>query len=145
MFCDRLLKFTINLHLCECYLFVSSVREVEDAAVVLIGVASPHGACLIEEVFLLLHVPVLVLAIELQIFTVRHVVHGQDAVFALHRHVLLSGDSRGHHLFKVVHFIHMLVLVPETVRAVDEDKVFVTVVDHLAHIVEVYVLKQDKD
>ena len=45
-----------------------------------------------------------------------------------------------YHLLKVMHFVDMFVLIPESVGSVDEHKIFVFVVSHLGDIVKVHIL-----
>ena len=116
------------------------MSKVEYPAVVLVAVASPHAASLIEELLLDLLVPVLVLSVEPQVLPIRHVVHSEDPVVPLHGQVLHGGDWGWDHLLQVMHLVDVLGLVPEPVRTIDEDQVLVLVVDHLGDVVEVDVL-----
>jgi len=63
----------------------------------------------------------------------------------LHGHVLDGGDSEGDHLLKVVHLVHVLTLVPDTVGLINEDNVFILVVDHPRDVVQVHVLEEDHE
>ena len=98
-----------------------------------------------EEILLDLHIPVFVLTVELQVVPLGHIIDSEDAVVAVHGQVLHGGHRGGDHLFEVVHFVDMLGLSPETIGAVNEDKVLIAVIDHLAHIVEVDVLEEGED
>ena len=142
---DGLLELTVDLKLSESHLLACLVSQVEDAPVVLAGVASPHRAGLVQEVLLDLHVPVLVLTIELEVLSLGHVVNSQDTVIAIHGQVLNSGNWGRDHLFEVVDFIYTLGLTPEAIRAVNEDEILITVVNHLANVVEVDVLEESQD
>jgi hypothetical protein len=44
-----------------------------------------------------------------------------------------------------MHFINMLGFTPETIRAVNEHEILITVVDHLAHVIEVNVLEESEN
>jgi len=44
----------------------------------------------------------------------------------------------------MVHFVHVLLLVPETGRLINENEVLITVIDHARAIVPVHVLKQNE-
>lgn len=142
---DGLLKLTVNLKLSEGDFLVGTVRQIEDATIVLVGVALPHAASLADEVLLDVHVPVFVLAVELEVVSLRHVVNGEDTVVTVHGKILNSSDRGGHHLLEVVNFVHMLSFTPEAVGTIDEHEVLVTVVHHLAHVVEVDVLQESED
>ena len=142
---DGLLKFTVDLELGEGDFFVGTVRQVEDASVVLVCVALPHAASLADEVLLDVHVPVFVFAVELEVVSLGHVIDSEDTVVAVHGKILNGGDWGGHHLLKVVNFIHMLSFTPEAVGTIDEHEILVTVVNHLAHVVEVDVLQESED
>ena len=39
-----LLQLTVNLKLSKSYFLISSVRKIEDAPIILVGVTLPHGA-----------------------------------------------------------------------------------------------------
>ena len=44
-----------------------------------------------------------------------------------------------------MHFIHVLVLAPEAIGSVNEDNVFLLVIDHFTYVVEVDVLKESEN
>ena len=120
--------------------------ELEDGSIVLVAkVTDPQGACLSHKLVLQVQVPVLVLAVKLEVLALGHVVNCHYTVVSLHR-VVLDGIHRvGNHLLKMVHLMDVLSLVPNTIRLVHEDKVLVLRVDHLANVVEVHVLEEDED
>ena len=37
-----LLKLTVDLHLCECDIFIGAMSNVEDASIILAGITLPH-------------------------------------------------------------------------------------------------------
>ena len=118
------------------------MSDIEDSAIVLVSVSAPHRPSLVEEVLLYLHVPVFVLTVELEVLTVRHVIDSKDTVIAVHGKVLDRCDRGRNHLLKVVHLVHMLVLVPEPIRSVHEDEVLILIIGHLANVVKVDVLHE---
>jgi hypothetical protein len=142
---NGVLELAVNLELSEGDLLVGAVSQVEDAAIVFITVTCPQRASLPKEVFLDVHVPIFVLTVELEVVPPGHVIDVKDTVIAVHGKVLNSSDRGGYRLLKVVNFVHMLSFTPEAIGTVDEYEVLITVVDHLAHVIEVNVLQESED
>ena len=59
----------------------------------IVHVSFPKTSSFGQEFILEVKVPVLVLLVELEVVLLRHVVHGQDAVVGVGRHIFDSGDS----------------------------------------------------
>ena len=109
---------------------------LEDGAIAAtVEVAKPELTGLALELVLQVQVPVLVITVKLQVLALSHVVNRHDAIISLHRVVLEGADSIGNHLLKVVHLMNVLGFVPDAIRLVHEDQVFVLRVHHLAHVV----------
>jgi hypothetical protein len=81
---NRVLELAVDFQLSEGDLLVGAVSQVEYAAVVVIVVALPQGAGLPQEVLLDVHVPVFVLAVELEVVPPGHVIDVEDTVIAVH-------------------------------------------------------------
>lgn len=118
VFCNGFLQFFVHFHLSESDFLASSAWDREDLSIIFAWKSSPHGSCLVEEVFFLFEIPVLVFVVELQVILLRHIVHSQNTIFSLHGQVLVSGNWSWYHLFKVMDFIDIFVLVPESVWSV---------------------------
>jgi len=142
---NSLLKLTINLELSEGNFFISTMSDIEDATIILVSIAQPHWAGLAEELFLDIHIPVFVLTVEFEVVSFWHVIDSKNAVIAIHCKILNSCNWCRNHLFKVVNFINMLGFSPEAIRAINKNKILVTVINHFANIIEVNVLKESKD
>mmetsp|Transcript_8585 Transcript_8585/g.10038 ORF Transcript_8585/g.10038 Transcript_8585/m.10038 type:complete len:260 (+) Transcript_8585:85-864(+) len=139
------LQLAVHLHLHEGVLVVGSVLDLEDTAVVLVAeVSEPEAARLRHELVLQVQVPVLVLAVELEVLALRHIVHRHYSVILIHRVVLQGRRCVRHHLLEMVDLMDVLGFVPEAVGLVDEDQVLVLGVDHLADVVHMHVLQQDE-
>ena len=110
----------------ESFLVRGGVVELEDGTVVLgVEVSVPQLAGLAHELILEVKVPILVLAIELKVFLLGHIVDSHDAVILLHRVVLESGRSKWNHLLEVVNLVDILSLVPDAIRLVNKDEILV--------------------
>lgn len=119
--------------------------EIEDGAIALIAeVSFPEVARLPHELVLEVHVPVLVLVVKFNLLAGRHATHVHNAVVFLHGQVLDCGHREGRQLLEVVHFVHKLFLIPQTLRLVNENQVLFLVVDHLGAVVHVHHLEQDQ-
>lgn len=82
------------------FLLVSRSRlESEDVSVALVAVvALPEVAGVCHEFILEVHVPVLVVIVELGVFAGGHATNVDDAVVLLHRHVLDGSHCVGRQL-----------------------------------------------
>ena len=142
---DGILELAVDFHLHESFIVISGMVQFKDAAIVLAAeVTLPQASRRRHELVLHIHVPVLVLAVEFEVLALSHVVDGEDSIVLLLRVVLEGHDRVGDHLFKVMHFMHVLSLVPDAVWLVNEDKVLVFRVNHSADVIPVRVLQQDE-
>ncbi len=127
-------------------IIISLALELEDRSITfVIEVAVPEGACLSHEFVLEVQVPVLVLTIKLEVLTLSHIIHSHNSIIFLHWVILKCCNCIGHHLFEMVDLMHIFSLVPDSIGLVDENKIFILRVYHLANVVEVHVLEKDED
>jgi hypothetical protein len=82
-------------------------------------------------------IPILIITVELKVVSSRHAINCQDPIITIHSHILVSSDWRGHCLFKVMHLINILVLIPEAIRSINKDQVLIFIVYHFGYIIEV--------
>ena len=143
---DGVFELTLDLHLHEGVLIFSFVWDLEDATIVLaLEVSCPQATGLTHELILHVQVPVLVFGVELEVLTLRHIVDSHDSVILLQWVVLEGEHGVGDHLLEVMHLVDVFSLIPDTVWLVNEDQILVLGVHHLADVVPVSILKQDKD
>jgi len=142
MLSNSLLKLHINFHVRQGLLHGGATSHIEDtASVFVVEVVLPQSASVRHELFLNIEVPVLVIAVELKVILSVHVIDSDDTVVTLHRHILNGGDSIGDHLLHMVNFVNVFLLVPEAGGLVNKNKVLISVVNHLAYVVEINVLQ----
>lgn len=143
---NRVLQLTLDLDLLQFVVERGGVSLTENASLIfVVEVAFPQATSLSHELVSNIEVPVLLITVKLKIIFGVHAVNSHNTVVSLHAHVLDCGDSEWHHLFEVVHLVHVLTLVPETVWLINENKVFLLVVDHLGNVVEIHELEHDED
>ena len=131
---------------CELILLIALMRYIEDGTVPLaVEVTSPEAACLRHELIFDIEVPIFILAVELEVLFLGHVIDRHYAVVLLQGMVVHSKDRVRHHLLKMMHLMDVLSLTPETIGLVDKDEILVLRVDHLTNVIEVHVLKENED
>ena len=120
--------------------------KLENASILLaFEVSYPQRACRCHKLVFYVQVPILVVAVQLEVLALSHIVHCDYAVILLRRMVLKSKHRVWNHLLKMVHFVYVLSLVPNSIRLVDEDKVLVLRVNHLADVIPVHVLEENEN
>ena len=130
----------------ELSLLIAFRRQRENATMSLaFEVTLPEIAGLSHELVFDIKVPIFILAVELEVLFLGHVIDRHYAVILLHRMVTHSKDGVRNHLFKMMHLMDILSLTPESIRLVDKDQILVLRVYHLADVIEVHVLKEHKD
>lgn len=82
---NRSLHLTVHLHLSKSLFLAGLVSDLEDTSVIFaVEVALPQRSSVSHKFVLNIHVPVLILSIKLQVVASVHIVHCQNAIFALH-------------------------------------------------------------
>lgn len=127
----------------ELSLLIAFRRQRENATMSLaFEVTLPEIAGLSHELVFDIKVPIFILAVELEILFLSHVIDRHYAVIFLQRMVVHGKDRVRHHLLKMVHLMDVLSLTPDAIGLVDKDQILILRVDHLANVIEVHVLKE---
>ena len=130
----------------EFSLLIHLSRKREDATVPLVfEVTLPEVAGLGHELILDIKVPIFILAVELEVLFLGHVIDRHYAVIFLHGMVVHGKDRVRHHLLKMMHLMDVLSLTPDAIGLIDKDQVLVLRVNNLANVIKVHVLKEHKD
>ena len=107
-------------------LLIHFIRKREDATVPLVfEVTLPEIAGLGHELILDIKVPIFILAVELEVLFLRHVIDRHYAVIFLQGMVVHGKDRVRHHLLKMMHLMDVLSLTPNAIGLVDKDQVLV--------------------
>ena len=96
----------------------------------IVEVTSPKSRRLGYEIILEVKVPVFVFIVKLELIFATHVGNCEDSIIFHVRVVLDCFDSKWYHLLKMMHFIDILMLTPESSWLVNEDDIFIFVINH---------------
>ena len=96
----------------------------------IVEVTSPKSRRLGYEIILEVKVPVFVFIVKLELIFATHVSNCEDSIIFHVRVVLDCFDSKWYHLLKMMHFIDILMLTPESSWLVNEDDIFIFVINH---------------
>jgi hypothetical protein len=97
--CYSCLHLTINLHLCQRLLLTCLVCNLEYATVVFaIEIAFPQRSRVGHKFVFKVKIPIFVFSVELKIVSGIHIIHSQDTIVTLHRHIFHSCYCIGNHL-----------------------------------------------
>ena len=110
----------------ELILLILMSWQREDATVPLVfKVTLPKVAGLSHELILDIEVPIFILAVELEVLFLGHVIDRHYAVIFLLRMVVHSKDRVRHHLLKMMHLMDVLSLTPKAIGLVHKDEILV--------------------